>query len=79
MSYFNGRDGKPINKGDRCKWDGDNDTIWIIAGEPSGISMYDNYHPDSDYMSVYAKPEDEKSDKWTVRWVLRKTKGFTKI
>lgn len=77
--HFNGADGNPIVKGDKCTWNGDIETIWIIASTPSGMSVYDGYHPGSDYMHVWAKPETELSDKWTSKWVLRKTKGFTKI
>ena len=77
--HFIGSDGKSIKKGDKCTWMGDNKTIWVISGEPCGITVYDGYHPDSDYMSVWAKPEDEKSDTWTNKWVLRKTKGFKLI
>lgn len=78
--YFNGSDGNPIVKGDRCRWSlGNDETVWIIAGEPCGMSMYDGYHPNSDYMTVWAKPESETSNSWTNKWVCRKTKGFIKI
>lgn len=77
--YFNGRDGKPIRKGDKVMWDGNKETIWIIMSDPCGLTIYDGTHPDSDYMDVWAKPSDDPSETYNSKWVRRKTKGFTKI
>jgi hypothetical protein len=77
--YFNGGDGKPIRKGDKVIWKGDSDKkVWIIMDHASGMTIYDSTHPDSDYMTVWAKPENDLSESWSTNWVCRKTKGFIK-